>query len=420
LLGSQAVFRVLSHSFTVRLAFEEAPESLEHGSTIASARVSRYRWTILALGTGAQAAYSAAFLGIPVLAPELQGEYDLSLPEVGLVIAAFSFGSVVTLLPWGLLADRVGERWVLGSGLAGASGALAVAGFAPSYTVFVAAITLAGALGAAVNAASGRAVMAWFDQDQRGLALGIRQTALPVGGTVAALALPPIGAAWGLKGGLVALAAGCFVGAAAALIGLREAPSDYVEVGDVRHPLKDSRIWRLSVGSGLIAAAQISLLGFFVLFLHGERGFSIAAAGGILALTQLLGAALRILVGRWSDRARARVRPLRQLASGLAVSLIVVAVLLEAPLALLIPALVVAGGLSLSWNGLAYTAVAELAGRARSGAALGFQQTALSVASTGAAPIFASVVDASSWEVGFGLAAVLPVAGVAVMRGLTG
>jgi hypothetical protein len=50
--------------------------------------VSRYRWTILALGTAAQAAYSAVFLGIPVLAPALQAEYDLTLPEVGLVIAA--------------------------------------------------------------------------------------------------------------------------------------------------------------------------------------------------------------------------------------------------------------------------------------------------------------------------------------------
>jgi MFS family permease len=420
LLGAQTVLGILPHSLRVALALEESPEAFEHGSTIASARVSRYRWTILALGTGAQAAYSAAFLGIPVLAPELQAEYDLSLPEVGLVIAAFSLGSLLTLLPWGLLADRIGERWVLCSGLAGASAALVVAAVAPSYGVFITAVTVAGALGAAVNAASGRAVMAWFVPEQRGLALGIRQTALPVGGVIAALALPPIGEMWGLEGGLVALAAGCLVGAAAALIGLREAPAESIELGDVTHPLKDSRIWRLSVGSGLIAAAQISVLGFFVLFLHGERGLTIAQAGGILALTQLLGAALRIIVGRWSDHVRARVRPLRRLATGLAVSLVVVAALLEAPLAVLLPALVVAGGLSLSWNGLAYTAVAELAGRARSGAALGFQQTALSVASTAAAPVFAAVVDASSWQVGFGLAALLPAAGVAVMRGLAG
>jgi len=395
------------------------PELLEHGATIASARVSRYRWTILALGTGAQAAYSAVFLGIPVLAPTLAAEYDLTLPEVGLVIAAVNVGSILTLLPWGLLADRIGERWVLATGLTGASVALVVAGFAPSFGVFVAGITVAGALGAAVNAASGRAVMSWFEERQRGFALGIRQTAVPVGGTVAALALPPIAAEWGLRGGLVALGCGCFAAAAAGLIGLREAPPVEEELGDVTHPLKDPRIWRLAIGSGLILGAQICILGFLVLFLHGERGLSTAEAGAVLAVTQIFGAALRIAAGRWSDHVHARMRPLRQLATTLAVSLAVTALLLDAALVLLLPAFVVAGALSLSWNGLAFTATAELAGRARSGAALGFQQTALSVASTGAAPLFAAVVDASSWTVGFGLAALFPLAGLAVMRRLT-
>jgi MFS family permease len=76
--------------------------------------------------------------------------------------------------------------------------------------------------------------------------------------------------------------------------------------------------------------------------------------------------------------------------------------------------------LSLSRNGLSFTAAAELAGRARSGAALGFQQTALAVASAATPPVFAAIVDASSWSLAFGLAAAMPVAGVALMRNLSG
>lgn len=378
----------------------------------------RYRWTILALGTAAQTAYSAVFLGIPILAPVLRTEYDLTLPEVGLVIAAVNVGSVVTLLPWGLLADRLGERYVLGTGLVGASLALTVAAFAPSLAVFVAAIVLGGALGAGVNAASGRAVLGWFEERQRGFALGIRQTAVPLGGTLAALALPPIAGEWGVRGGLIALAIGCFAAAAAGLVGLREAPAEEEELDDLVHPLKDERIWRLSVGSGLILGAQACILGFAVLFLHGERGLSTAQAGAVLAITQVVGGALRIAAGRWSDHVRARLRPLRQLSTALAVSLVVTAILTNAPLGLLLPALAVAGALSLSWNGLSFTATAEIAGRARSGAALGFQQTALSVASTAAPPVFAAIVDAGSWSLGFGLAALFPLAGLAVIRGV--
>ena len=68
----------------------------------------------------------------------------------------------VTLLAWGLLADRVGERVVLAAGLAGCGAGLLVAAFAPSFGVLVVALALGGASGASVNAASGRAVMSWF------------------------------------------------------------------------------------------------------------------------------------------------------------------------------------------------------------------------------------------------------------------
>lgn len=380
--------------------------------------MSRYRWTILALGTGAQAAYSAVFLGIPVLAPAFRAEYGLTLPEVGLVIAAANVGAIVTLLPWGLLADRAGERMVLSAGLAGASAALVAAAFAPSFAVLVAGLAVAGASGASVNAASGRAVMGWFAASERGFALGLRQTAVPIGGIAAALGLPPIADAWQLRGGLVALACGCFAAAIAGARGLREAPESAGELGDVSRPLRDGRMWRLSLGSSLVIGAQASILGFAVLFLHGERGLSTAAAGGVFALTQLIGAALRVAAGRWSDRAGARVAPLRQLSTALAIALFALAALTSAPLVVLLPALVVAGALSLSWNGLSFTAAAELAGRARTGAALGFQQTALSVSYAATAPLFAAVVDAGSWRLGFAFAAIMPIAGAIVLRGL--
>ena len=106
---------------------------------------------------------------------------------------------------------------------------------------------------------------------------------------------------------------------------------------------------------------------------------------------------------------------MRRLGLALAAVLAAVAILVDAPLALLVPVLVAAGTLGLSWNGLSFTAAAEFAGRARSGAAIGLQQTALSVSYTIAAVAFAAVVDATSWRIGFGAAALGPLAGAAVL-----
>ncbi len=379
--------------------------------------MSRYRWTILALGTVAQASYSAVFLGIPVLAPQLRDEYGLSLTEIGVVLAAFSIGSVVTLLPWGLLTDRVGERGVLATGLAASSVALALAAFTTEYVPLVLLLVVAGGAGASVNAASGRAVMGWFEPSKRGLALGIRQTALPLGGAAAAVVLPPIAAAGGTEAGFLVLAGVCLAAAVAGAAGLREAPAgEDSPLGDVVHPLRDARMWRLAGGSGLIVVAQISIMAFTVLFLHGVRGLSTAAAAGVFAVMQLIGAALRIVAGRWSDRVGSRIAPLLKLTFGLSVTLAVSAALTAAPLALFLPAFLIAGALSQSWNGLSFTATAELAGRRRAGAALGFQQTALAVASALAPPLFALLVESSSWGVAFALVAVLPLAGAGLMR----
>jgi MFS family permease len=133
---------------------------------------------------------------------------------------------------------------------------------------------------------------------------------------------------------------------------------------------------------------------------------------------QVLAAALRIGGGRWSDLVGSRLRPLRLVGLASSVTLAIATALLSAPTALLVGAFILAGGFAMAWNGLSFTAAAELAGRARSGAALGMQQTALAASGALVPPAFAAVVAASSWRVGFALAAAFPLVGVQLLRSL--
>jgi MFS family permease len=373
----------------------------------------RYRWVVLGAGTAAQASLSAVLLGIAVLAPALRVRYGLTLGQTGVVLAALNAGMTPTLLAWGLLADRIGERRVLASGLAAAAGALAGAAFAGTFGALVVLIVVAGVCGASVNAASGRAVMQWFPQSERGLALGIRQTAVPLGGTTAAVALPPIVAAAGVRGAFLALAFGCAAGALGGALLLRD-PATPAQASLAR-PLRDPATWWLSWGSSLLLVGQIATMGFTVLFLQSARGWSTSSAAAVLAGAQVLGAGFRIGAGHWSDRLGVRIEPMRRLALGIAVTLLAIALLTRSPAWLLAPALVVAGGFGLSWNGLSFTAAAETAGTAASGAALGLQQTVLGVGGAIVPIGFAALVAASSWRTAFLAAAVFPLAGWAVL-----
>jgi sugar phosphate permease len=380
--------------------------------------VSRYRWLVLAAGTAAQTSFSAVIIGLPVLAPALRDAHELSLVQVGVVLDALWIGTLLTLLPWGLLADRVGERLVLATGLVLCAAALVGAGYAGSFGGLIVLIGLAGAAGASVNAASGRAVMQWFPASERGFALGVRQTAIPLGGLVSALVLPALA----LRSSFVFLAVLCVAGALFGFAVIREragdAEDDVLEPRGLGATLRDHRLWLLCGASSLYLVAQLAVTGFLVLFLHDERGLTEAAAAGVLAGVQVVAAALRIGGGSWSDRLGSRVRPLRIVGLGSAVTLGVAAVLLSAPLPLLIAVFVTAGGLSMAWNGLSFTAAAEIAGRSRAGAALGMQQSALAAAGAVVPPAFAAVVAASSWRLGFGVAAAFPLVGVALLRPL--
>jgi sugar phosphate permease len=378
--------------------------------------VRRYRWVILGAGTFAQSSFAAVSVGLPALAPVLRSHYHLSLGRVGIVLGAVSLGMLGTLLPWGLLADRIGERAVMSWGLGGAGLALASVSLTRSYGALLGLLVLTGALGASVNAASGRAVIGWFGAEERGLALGIRQTSVPIGGAVAAAVLPWLASGGNPKPAFVALGLGCVGGAAVAAALVREAPArDGPVLADVGRPFHDLRNWLLAGGSGLFVIAQIALTSYPVLFLHQHRGLSTHSAALVLAAMNVLGIGARIGTGRWSDRLGARIVPLRVLGTLITLGTAVVALLVDAPLAALVPALIVAGVISLSWNGLAFTAAAETAGIARSGAALGFQQTVLGVLYTAGAPAFAALVAATSWRVAFEVAAVFPLVGVLVL-----
>jgi len=81
------------------------------------------------------------------------------------LLAATSGGMVLTLLAWGLVTDRVGERAVVALGLGGAGAAFLACAALPRYAIVFALLTLAGMVGASVSAASGRAVMGWFEAD---------------------------------------------------------------------------------------------------------------------------------------------------------------------------------------------------------------------------------------------------------------
>jgi sugar phosphate permease len=381
---------------------------------------SRHRWTVLAVGITAQGAFSALHLGLPALAPDLRTRFDLGLAEVGALISAPALGTLAALLAWGVLADRIGERPVLVTGLGG--GALALAGAAlwsPSALALGGWLLLAGLLGSAANAATGRAVAEWFGPEERGLAMGLRHMSTPLGGGLAALALPALAHAFGLPAAFWALAGAALVAAVASGLALRGRPPRPVVVPSVRpRPFRDRMVWGLSGAAAAVALAQLATLAFMVVYLEEVRGWSVASAAATLAAAQIVGAFARPLAGVWSDRTATRLVPLRVLALVAAGALIALALAGSAASAVAAALLVTAAVASMAGNGVSFAAVAEAAGGPRAGTALGLQNTIVFVAVVIAPPAFGALVAVIGWQAAFGLLALAPLVGAAAYTAL--
>jgi MFS family permease len=258
-------------------------------------------------------------------------------------------------------------------------------------------------------------VMQWFPEAERGLALGIRQASVPAGGLLASFTLPAL-AHVGLGWAFGSLAAACVVSAVSGAWLLRES--------GLRTPrrsaktFRDPTLWLISFSTALLVVGQVATMSFTVLFLHVARGFSIGEGAAVYAGTLLLGLGLRVLAGHWSDRLGTRIVPLRRLALGVGATLALLALLASAATWLLIPALVLAGGIGHSWAGLPFALAAERAGTNASGAAIGLQQTAAGIGGIFGPIGFASVVAATSWRAAFLVAGVFPLIAWATLRPL--
>jgi sugar phosphate permease len=376
---------------------------------------SRRRWVILGVGIAAQAASSVFQFGLPYLLPQLREAVGGSLAQAGLVTACPNIGLMLTLVLWGWAVDRWGERLAISVGLL-CAGACIAAILAVHGVVALAVLLLAaGAAGASVNAASGRVIMAWFDSAERGLAMGARQTAQPLGVAAAALTLPAVAAAASYRTALLVPAALCIVVGLLALVLVVDPPRSEAPDVHVRSPYHEPAIWRVHAASALLIVPQFTLSAFAFLYLVQGLGITSGLAGTILAATQLLGALARLGAGRWSDVTGSRLAPMRTLAvlNAIVVALLTLVALTGSRAA--IPVIVAAVIVTVSGNGLAFTEVAELAGRSWAGRALGVQNTAQNAVAALTPAAVGAVIAASSFAGGFAVAIAFPLAAALVI-----
>ena len=337
------------------------------------------RWLLLAILTGSYGAGAFGMLGISPLSPSLVAGFGLGRLQVALLVPSIYLGGLLFSLPGGRLADRLGARPSLLGGLIIGAAGLALGAFAPGFTTFLLSLFLAGIGWSIVNPALGKAIMDLFPAHERGIAMGIKQMGLTLGGIASALVLPHVAAAFGWR---PAVGVCGLVVALAVLLSwrplgaLNEAPPSRTSTTAREHRGASEWAWarRPAIlaffASGLVLGmVQAAVLSYLPLYTIQALGFDAIGAGLLVACSQAGGAASRLALGAASDRWLAARRSIWLTVTGAigAVSFAFYALWeVSSPLAAGVLAFATGIG-AYGWVGIFFVISAELGGSRRAG-----------------------------------------------------
>jgi predicted MFS family arabinose efflux permease len=368
-------------------------------------RPSAYAWLVLAVATGTQTSSAFAMQGLGVLAGFLQQALHLSAAQVGLLVTVAGAAPVVALLVVGHLLDRYDERLIIGLGAVVAAAGLGLAAQAGGYSVVLAGLFVLGIGYSTAQPGGSKSVAAWFPSARRGVAMGIRQAGLPLGGAAAALVLPTVAQWWGWHAAFAVTAAVVVAGGVVFGLVYRRPSTPALaapRVGLLRGlatQLRSPALTSILLTGFVLVGAQYAVTTYFILFLHERNGLSLVRAALLFFVVQIAGGLGRIVLAAASDRTRG--------GRMVWIQRCMVATALLLALLPLVPANMVLGGalaallgfFGYGWYGPWVAHVTETSPPHQVGLALGAAMAVNQVAIVGVPPLLGLLADLTSYSV---------------------
>lgn len=364
--------------------------------------------------------FTAAMMFAPgVLAPAASADIGVPATAVGIMTSLIYLAAAIAAPQIGGRVPQWGALRVTQIGLLLSACGLALATVAHPLIVLLAAIVIG--IGYGPSTPSGSALLAERTPPRVfNFVMSLRQTGVPLGGTLVGFALPWLIVAAGWRAAALAAAAACAL--VAILLQTVRARFDRPDqsrenraVGraslleSLRTVLAHRGLRRLSLTAFLYGGVQLTSASFLVVFLVEQASMSVVRAGAVLSAAMLAGMVGRLAWGALADALGDARKVLVALGVGTAASAaLFTQVTAQWPYAGVMLLAVVLGACSLGWNGVY---VAELVRTAPAGQVAQATGASLTFAYSGAVvipPVFAAVqVLSASYALSFAILAVL-------------
>lgn len=290
-----------------------------------SERRTKVRWVIAGLMWAAIAINYIDRTVLSAAAPHIQSQFHLSPVEMGIVMSAFFWSYALLQLPAGMLADRFGQKIVLGGAVMWWSLATAVTGLATGFKSLVALRVMLGVGEAGAYPSNAGIASRWFPRTERATVAGIFDSGSKLGGAVALPLIAFLLSRYDWKLTFAITGAFGLVWCVAWLFFFKDSPAEHERVnaaelahirsgenarrtGDLAAKLpwyalfRHRNIWAMCIGFFMINYNSYFFITWLPTYLVKQRGMSLMEMGVMASLPLICSMVFEVLGGWVSDR----------------------------------------------------------------------------------------------------------------------
>lgn len=366
---------------------------------------STYKWVMLIVATIAQTTATLITYGVGVFALFWKEEYALTNTESGLLVSVVNVGPLFCMLFVGRLLDQYNEKILISisSFLLGSS--LLLTNIVNGFNGLLFVLLLIGMFYSVSQPGGSKVILKWFRKENRGLAMGIRQAGIPIGGALAGVLIPFLTVQYNMTYAINSIACICIMGGVLFFVFYKEpyvqeeARKGHNNISfwmELKVVICKKELYPIYITGICMISLQMVLVGHFMKFLAGEQSITSIVAGTVFSVMFFSGMIGRIALAAISDvlyKGNRRIPLFIAVCASIGMILLLVMNIHTIMSGVLYSVSALLGFFSIGWFSLFIAEVAELASEESVGITVSVALTLNQIAIIVAPVLFGYIVD---------------------------
>ncbi|WP_234931862.1 MFS transporter [Bacillus thuringiensis] len=271
---------------------------------------STYKWAMLMFATIAQTTATLITYGVGAFALFWKEEYGLTNMESGLLVSVVNVGPLFCMLFVGRLLDQYNEKLLISISSFLLGGSFLLTNIVNGFNGLLFVLLLVGMFYSVSQPGGSKVILKWFPKENRGLAMGIRQAGIPIGGALAGVLIPFLTIQYNVTYAINSMVCICIIGGLLFFMFYKEpyvqedAKKEHIKISfwtELKVVICKKELYPIYITGICMISLQMVLVGHFMKFLVREQSITSIVAGTVFSVMFFSGMIGRVVLAAISD-----------------------------------------------------------------------------------------------------------------------